>query len=42
MRLNIWEYYFRHPQKALLRFGSILTDGFKNRYLTIAAQQPPA
>jgi len=42
MRLNIWAYYFRHPQKALLRFGSILTDGFKNRYLTIAAQQQPA
>ena len=23
MRLNIWEYYCRHPEKALLRFGSI-------------------
>ena len=42
MRPNIWAYYCRHPQKALLRLESILTDGFKNKYLTIAAlQQPP-
>jgi len=42
MRPNIWAYYCRHPQKALLRLGSILTDGFKNKYLTIAAlRQPP-
>ena len=39
MRPNIWAYYCRHPQKALLRLGSILTDGFQNRYLTIAAQR---
>jgi SAM-dependent methyltransferase len=43
MRPNIWAYYYRNPQKALLRLGSILTDGFKNKYLTIAAlQQPPS
>jgi len=42
MRPNIWAYYCRHPQKALLRLGSILTDSFKNKYLTIAAlRQPP-
>jgi 2-polyprenyl-3-methyl-5-hydroxy-6-metoxy-1,4-benzoquinol methylase len=41
MRPNIWAYYCRHPQKALRRLGSILTDGFTNKYLTIAAQQPP-
>jgi len=38
MRKNIWAYYCRHPQKALLRLESILTDGFKNKYLTIAAE----
>jgi SAM-dependent methyltransferase len=42
MRANIWAYYCRHPQKALLRLGSILRDGFKNKYLTIAALQRPS
>ncbi len=37
MRPNIWAYYRRHPQKALLRMKSIFTDGFNNKYLTIAA-----
>jgi 2-polyprenyl-3-methyl-5-hydroxy-6-metoxy-1,4-benzoquinol methylase len=39
LRSNIWAYYCRHPQKAALRFKSILIDGFKNKYLTIAALQ---
>jgi SAM-dependent methyltransferase len=39
MRPNIWAYYCRHPQKALLRLESILTDGFKNKYLTVAAER---
>jgi hypothetical protein len=38
MRPNIAGYYFRHPQKAVLRLKSILTDGFSNKYLTIAAR----
>jgi 2-polyprenyl-3-methyl-5-hydroxy-6-metoxy-1,4-benzoquinol methylase len=37
MRSRIWAYYCRHPQKAILRVKSILIDGFKNEYLTIAA-----
>jgi SAM-dependent methyltransferase len=37
MRPNIWAYYCRHPQKVLLRLGSILTEGSKNKYLTLAA-----
>jgi SAM-dependent methyltransferase len=39
LRPNIWAYYCRHPQKAILRIKSILIDGFKNKYLTIAALQ---
>jgi SAM-dependent methyltransferase len=42
MRPNIWAYYCRRPQKALLRLESILTGGFKNKYLTIAALRQPA
>ena len=38
MRANIWAYYCRHPQKAVLRLKSILSDGFNNKYLTIAAR----
>ncbi len=37
MRPNIAAYYWRHPQKAFLRLKSVLTDGFSNKYLTIAA-----
>jgi SAM-dependent methyltransferase len=39
LRPNIWAYYCRYPQKAILRLKSILTDGFTNKYLTIAALQ---
>ena len=37
MRPNIAAYYWRHPQKAFLRLKFVLTDGFSNKYLTIAA-----
>jgi cyclopropane fatty-acyl-phospholipid synthase-like methyltransferase len=37
MRRNIWGFYWRHPQKALLRVKSVLMDGCNNKYLTIAA-----
>jgi SAM-dependent methyltransferase len=39
MRSNLWAYYRRNPHKALLRLRSILADGFKNKYLTIAARR---
>jgi SAM-dependent methyltransferase len=38
MRPNIAAYYLRHPHKAVLRLKSVLTDGFSNKYLTIAAR----
>ena len=38
MRPSIAAYYWRHPQKAVLRLKSVLTDGFSNKYLTIAAR----
>lgn len=38
MRRNIAAYYLRHPQKAVLRLKSVLTDGFSNKYLTVAAR----
>jgi SAM-dependent methyltransferase len=39
MRSNVWGYYWRQPRKALLRIQSILTEGFKNKYLTIASRR---
>jgi SAM-dependent methyltransferase len=39
MRSSVWAYYCQHPHKALLRLRSILTDGFNNKYLTIAARR---
>jgi ubiquinone/menaquinone biosynthesis C-methylase UbiE len=38
MRPKILEYYRQHPQKAFLRLKSLILDGFKNKYLTIAAR----
>lgn len=42
MRPNIAAYYLRHPEKAFLRLKSVVTDGFSNKYLTIAALLEPA
>ncbi len=39
MRSDLWAYYWRNPHKAILRLRSILTDGFKNKYLTIASRR---
>jgi SAM-dependent methyltransferase len=38
MRPQILVYYRQHPQKAFLRLKSLILDGFKNKYLTIAAR----
>jgi SAM-dependent methyltransferase len=38
MRPKILVYYCQHPQKAFLRLKSLILDGFKNKYLTIAAR----
>jgi SAM-dependent methyltransferase len=38
MRPRILAYYTQHPQKAFLRLKSLIIDGFKNKYLTIAAR----
>ncbi len=36
MRHNLLQYYITHPQSLGKRIFSIFTDGFNNRYLTIA------
>jgi SAM-dependent methyltransferase len=33
LRKNIGKYYLRHPGKFFLRIGSLLKDGFNNKYL---------
>lgn len=38
MRPKILVYYRQHPHKAFLRLKSLILDGFKNKYLTIAAR----
>jgi trans-aconitate methyltransferase len=39
MRRNLPAYYLRHPASALRRVLSTLTDGFNNKYLTLAWQR---
>lgn len=39
-RRNLLSYYSRSPAKAWLRLKSILTDGFANKYLTLAVRTP--
>jgi 2-polyprenyl-3-methyl-5-hydroxy-6-metoxy-1,4-benzoquinol methylase len=38
-RKNIWKYYFRHPRVFFARIRSLLTDGFNNRYMTLALRK---
>jgi len=40
VRSNLPLYYARHPGKLLLRVGSTLRHGFRNKYLTVAWQRP--
>ncbi len=37
-RKNLLRFYLQTPDKAWLRFKSTLTDGFCNKYLTVAVQ----
>jgi cyclopropane fatty-acyl-phospholipid synthase-like methyltransferase len=39
MRPNLLGYYCRHPLSGLKRIGSVLLDGFNNKYLTLALQK---
>jgi 2-polyprenyl-3-methyl-5-hydroxy-6-metoxy-1,4-benzoquinol methylase len=39
-RKNIWKYYFRHPGVFISRIRSLFTDGFNNRYMTLALRKP--
>ncbi len=39
LRKNIAGYYMRHPGKLLLRFKSLLRDGWNNKYIVTAFQK---
>lgn len=40
LRTGIAGFYLRHPSHLVLRFWSILRDGFANKYLTVVWEKP--
>ncbi|MBS1919909.1 MAG: methyltransferase domain-containing protein [Bacteroidetes bacterium] len=39
LRRNLFLYYLKHPNKLLLRFSSLLKDGFCNKYLVVVFEK---
>ena len=39
-RKNILKYYLQHPGVFVARIKSLLTDGFNNKYMTLALRKP--